>query len=204
MNLKRLCLIPIVLSVLLAGCATVPRQEPQPPSNLPILTWQKHVAQLDEINAWDIQGAVSIRQGARANMANLLWSQKGRQNYNISLFGPLGMGTIKIIGRADIAILLRSNKPGVTAASPELLMQKQLGWRLPVSNLYYWVRGLPTPNIAASTQLDDRNRLIHLNQAGWAIQYSGYKVVNNVELPTRIDLSNPRLQIRIVIRQWQI
>ena len=92
----------------------------------------------------------------------------------------------------------------VNAASPEALLSQQTGYRLPVSNLYYWIRGLPVPNMSAKKRLDSENKLTELNQAGWFIQFLGYQQKGGVEMPDKIFLSNQTMTVKIVIHQWQI
>ncbi len=90
------------------------------------------------------------------------------------------------------------------ATSAEALMQTELGWSLPLSNLYFWVRGLPAPNSAATKAYDTYNHLTKLTQQNWAIDYLRYTGVNNVDLPSKIYLNNDDIHVRIIISKWEI
>ena len=48
-------------------------------------------------------------------------------------------------------MLQTSDGKRYNAASPEQLLAEQWGFHLPVSNMKYWVRGLPVPGIPATT-----------------------------------------------------
>jgi outer membrane lipoprotein LolB len=83
------------------------------------------------------------------------------------------------------------------------LFEQQLGSRLPVSSLYYWIRGLPVPGIEAQKQLDAFHRITVLSQQGWRIEYSRYSSINQIDLPSKMILNNSALNVKIIINQWQ-
>ena len=82
-------------------------------------------------------------------------------------------------------------------------MQQQLGWSLPVSNLLWWVRGLPAPYSKSQLQLDSNSLLTELKQDQWLIEYLSYRTENGLQLPERIKLSGAGLNITLVIKEWQ-
>lgn len=201
-----LCLLLVCL--IMSGCAGLrqPTTTPatpttQTPATAP--TWQERHQQLSHVQAWVIQGSTSIQHDNKTDVATLSWTQQSSQ-YNISLYGPLSLGRVTISGRPGLVSLTQSNKPTVSASNPEQLMQRQLGWQLPISNFYYWVRGIPAPSASYRLQQDNQNRSLQLVQQGWRIQYMEYMRVQQVDLPRRIELMNPRLHVRVVIRNWII
>lgn len=89
-------------------------------------------------------------------------------------------------------------------ASAENLMESQLGWSLPVSNLLWWVRGLPAPDSAYQLQLNDDSLAHRLEQDGWQLEYVRYQTLeNDTRLPERIQLQGPQLQLTLLVKQWQ-
>src|SRR5690606_5148367 len=68
-----------------------------------------------------------------------------------------------------------AGQPTLTAESAEDLLEQQIGWRLPVENLLWWVRGLPAPDSPSRLQLNPDSRLARLAQAGWTVEYSRYQ-----------------------------
>lgn len=192
----------LFLSLLwLTSCATVSEQ-PQTALNQN-MTWGTRVQKLSSLQTWDLKGMIAIREAHDAVSANLQWQQKYR-NYHIALFGPMGTNSYELTGQPGKVELAAANGKHTNANSPEELLAQQAGWRLPVSNLYYWIRGLPVPDLPAQKQLDAYNHLIQLNQQGWNIHYLRYTSVNNIDLPSKIFLNNPDLNVKIVISQWQV
>src|SRR5687767_7278025 len=142
MDIIRIALIGLLSTWLLASCTTV-----QPPKELPknqSVTWDNRVGVLSNIQKWNLKGLISIRSSAKNNSWSANWQwQQARKTYTISLFGPMGSGSVILNGTPGQVTLDTSDGKQFTAPSAEDLLAQQLGWRLPVSHLYYWVRGLP-------------------------------------------------------------
>ncbi len=201
-------LLIISSCLLLMSCATTPPQQPTnvavAPAAPQILSWPQRYAQLRDINSWNILGSVSIQHQNKTDMASLTWVQQYSSRYSLALYGPLSLGKVSIIGQPNLVTLEQAGHPPVSAKSAEALMQQQLGWAIPVSNLYYWVRGIAAPGATADFKFDKSNHIITMAQNGWTIQYLNYTHVNNVDLPQKITLSHPDLQATLAIRQWTI
>lgn len=210
----------IGVCVLLTGCASVkpPIAPTQPaaasvggttlgtttPGQVKAATWDQHLSEVKQINSWALNGSVSITHSGKTDIASLQWQQQQMNNYNIMLSGPLSIGHVGISSHGGAVTLAQSGKQTVTANSAEQLMQQQLGWQLPVSSMYYWVRGIPAPGGKPNMSLDSQNHLTQLAQQGWVITYDGYQQVQNVDLPNTVTMSNPRLQVRLVIKRWTL
>lgn len=191
----------ILLSTLwLASCATT--QPSQPALNKQI-SWDQRVQTLSEIQNWDLKAQIAVRTQKDAWSASLQW-QQNQQDYHITLFGPLGSNAVELRGSSGRVQMSTSDGKTFTASSPEQLLKQQVGWAIPVSNLRYWVRGIPVPGIAAQKQLDTYNHLINLQQQGWNIQFLHYTSVRHIDVPSKIFLNNPELNVKILINQWQI
>ncbi|MCQ4289472.1 lipoprotein insertase outer membrane protein LolB [Pseudomonas stutzeri] len=200
MKLMRNLLIP-ALVLLLAGCAGLgPQESIEGPGNKE--DWTTHKARVSEIDGWQISGKIGIRAPQDSGSGTLFWLQ--RQDYfDIRLSGPLGRGATRLTGRPDAVALEVAGQGRFEAESPEALVESQLGWQLPVSNLLWWVRGLPAPDSRSRIALDGNGRLANLQQDGWDIQYLGYSEEAGYELPSRIKLAGRDLQITLVVKDWQ-
>mgnify|MGYP001608112043 CR=1 FL=1 len=188
-----------ILVAMLAACATMPASQSAYNQKM---SWQARSNQLKKIKQWTIQGAVAIQRSNQAESAYLTWQQHNN-NYTLHLFGPLGMGAVNITGQPGQFTLKNAQGQILQAKSPESLIQQEMGWTLPVSNLYYWVRGLPVPNLKATKQFDEYHHLIKLNQEGWQINYLQYTGIKGIDLPSKLTLKNPKLSLRLVINQWR-
>lgn len=188
----------------LASCATVspPKVEPTTPQKT--IAWENRVSTLSSIENWDLKGLIAIRQSKDAVSANWTWQQQANHHYTISLFGPLGSNSVQLTGSPDHVSLEMSDGKKFTAKTPEELVAQQSGWRLPVSSLYFWIRGLPVPGVPSQKQFDTEKHLTTLIQQGWRIQYLNYTPVNQMDLPSKMTLNNAELNVKIVIKHWQL
>ena len=117
--------------------------------------------------------------------------------------GPLGRGATRIQGDRQQTTLEIAGRAPVTADSAEQLVEEQIGWRLPVDHLLWWVRGLPAPDSPSNLQLDSSSRLGRLSQSGWTVEYSRYQEVDGVELPQRLQISGHDLLLTLVVTEWK-
>jgi outer membrane lipoprotein LolB len=147
---------------------------------------------------WVLRGKIGIKTPEKADSASVYWSQE-KENYNLKLFGPLGMGAVELKGKPGEVVYIDNQGHSYQASSAEILLQQNLGWQLPVSNLSYWVRALPAPNIASQKNYNINHQLILLQQQGWNINYLDYQS----QLPHIIQLKNGNIDLRLVINQWQ-
>ena len=167
------------------------------------LSWAERQRQLQAMESWQLQGAVAIHTPQDSGSVSLAWKQT-QQNYTLSLFGPLGSNAVQITGKPGLVTLQTAQGKQFYAPTAEQLLHDQTGWNLPISSLYYWTRGLPVPSSPSTTTFDDQHRLSTLTQQNWQIVFSNYAVFQGIELPTRIALSYPQLNIKMVIYQWNL
>ncbi|MDX1369557.1 lipoprotein insertase outer membrane protein LolB [Pseudomonas sp.] len=194
-------LLVFSLIALLAGCAGLTSREALEGEGSPAL-WQSHKQQIGSLDAWQISGKVGIRAPQDSGSGTLFWLQR-QDYYDIRLSGPLGRGAARLTGRPGAIQLEVANQGRYQAASPEQLLQQQLGLNLPVSHLLWWIRGLPAPDSKSRLTLDGDSRLAQLSQDGWQVEYLRYAEQDGYWLPERLKLSGHDLQITLVIKDWQ-
>ncbi|MEZ1318887.1 lipoprotein insertase outer membrane protein LolB [Pseudomonas fluorescens] len=186
---------------LLAGCAGFgARESVQGQGNQ--AQWRDHKAQLTGIDGWQINGKIGIRAPKDSGSGTLFWLQR-QDYYDIRLSGPLGRGAARLTGSPGKVSLEVANQGRYEAPTPEVLLEEQLGWNLPVSHLNWWVRGLPAPDSKSLLTLDADSRLANLDQDGWQVEYLSYTEQNGYWLPERIKLHGADLDVTLVIKEWQ-
>jgi len=184
----------------LVSCASLSPKQKQTTDQA--ISWENRVDILSNMQNWDLKGLIAIRTRQDAWSANWQWHQN-QKDYTIALFGPMGSHSMQLTGSAHSVLLETSDGKKLKSTNPETLLEQQLGWHLPVSSLYYWVRGLPVPNFPAQKQLDAFNRITVLTQQNWRIEYLRYSTVNHTDLPNKMILNNAALNVKILINQWQ-
>ncbi|WP_407315058.1 lipoprotein insertase outer membrane protein LolB [Pseudomonas sp. nanlin1] len=193
--------IAFSLIALLAGCAGFSSRESVQGQGDP-QQWRQHKEQLSQLDGWQINGKVGIRAPKDSGSGTLFWLQR-QDYYDIRLSGPLGRGAARLTGRPGHVSLEVANQGRYEAQSPEELLEEQLGWKLPVSHLVWWVRGLPAPDSKSELTLDTDSRLSGLAQDGWTIEYLSYTQQNGYWLPERMKLHGQQLDVTLVLKEWQ-
>ena len=185
----------------LAACGTVPEKVNEAPD---MVAWQLHKQQLEKIGGWSFNGRIAVRDANDEGWsASLHWQQQG-EHYDIQLSGALGQGAARIHGNGGNAVLEAADQPPRVAPDPETLMEEQLGWHVPVRGLKFWLTGRPGPDGFDVQRVDGLGRLSKLEQDGWVVSYNSYEEVEGIELPRKLEMSNQRLRVRLVIDQWSL
>lgn len=154
------------------------------------------------INAWEVSGAMAARNKNKGWSAAVNWLQQGPNRYQIRLSGPLGGGTVIITKSGSIVTLKDGNKTA-SSANAETLLRQQTGVRIPVSNLFYWVRGIKAPGAVQSEKHDQYGRLSQLRQSGFVIDFLQYTSAGKTILPGIIRMQGNGVFIKLVIKRWK-
>ena len=194
--------IACLASTMLLGCVSLRLPTDTTSALSQKQNYAQRQVQLVNITQWAIQGAFSIQYHDRNDIANYWWWQKD-DRYRIRIASSLNLYTATMNGTPNTVLFSRDDHH-YSAATPEQLMQQQLGWMLPVRNLVYWLRDLTAPNISYRAQYDALGHLVQLQQQGWIIQFTQFDAVKNRDLPRLLNLSRPGIKVRIVIKQWKI
>jgi outer membrane lipoprotein LolB len=173
------------------------------PGPAPQGAWQARQQRLLALTDWSIQGRIAVNRDGEAWNAGLSWQQRG-ERFHLQINSPLGQGLASIDGdgrRVRIQLADRSTDEGPDA---ETLMQRHLGWQVPMGGLRYWVRGLPEPAPASREELDPSGRLSRLRQSGWAIEYRDYSAAGDLDLPRKLFMQTGQLEVRLLISRWDL
>jgi len=192
-------IVPLVLTLLLAACASQP---PRPPAASRELAWQARQTQLHALSQWQLTGRLAIQSGDEGGTVTFIWQQHP-DSYQMKLVAPLGQGSLQLEGGTDGVILRTSEGRSAVAADAETLLQSELGWRIPVRDLRYWVLGLVAPG-NSTIELDQYGRLAKLTQDGWEVTFLDYTMEGSTELPARIFVTNHLARVRLVIKRWEL
>lgn len=186
---------------LLGGCEVVPVSEVPASSLDPQVAWAQHQQQLKGLEAWTLDGRISLRHEEEAWHASLRWQQIDTA-YHINLFGPFGQGAVQLDGSPQ-GVILQHEGESLQSDDAEQLLRQRLGLQVPVNGLRYWAVGLVAPGEDYKEELDPAGRLTVLQQNGWRVRYRSYVAVKGFMLPGKIFLDHDGLDVRLVVDQWQ-
>lgn len=180
--IKRIFLIT-TLTLLLNACTQTQHSKPE------------HLTILEAQN-WQFNGRIGLLTDNDSMSGSIHWQQCANY-FDIRLSGPLGAGATQIYGDKQKVTLKAKGKKVVSNTSPEQLLQQHLGWAIPVSHLFYWVKGIPAPDEYTAI---DSDRFV---QKGWTIQIKRWQSMGNYRLPSKLTVSHPQLKVTLLLKNWQ-
>ncbi|WP_439134358.1 lipoprotein insertase outer membrane protein LolB [Pseudomaricurvus sp.] len=208
--------LSLVLVLLLNACVSqspMPAHHEAPPlPQAPSIQsdWNNYQQILGSIEFWQVQGKLGIRTSSDSGSAYLNWEQQPKE-FAIHLSGPLGQGSVWIRGDQSQVSLERAGEDTLYAATPELLMLNAMGWWLPVSDLYYWVKGIPAPNKPVDNLTHNSDgTLLSLQQNHWQLSYPRYQQLNGWHLPSKVIAryqapgQDSDIKLTFIIKDWQL
>ncbi len=178
----------VLLGTFLSNCAIAPPASENS-------DWSRQRDQLQKLNSWELRGRVNVRYDNESHTPRIIWLQQN-VDYNIRLWGTFNAGATEIVGRPGF-VTMENDGQMLSANSPEDLILEQLGYELPVSQLNYWIKGLPAPDSEAQLAFNELNQLTTIQQADWTINLSDMRQYGALSLPRRVELTRPRNAIRL-------
>jgi outer membrane lipoprotein LolB len=157
--------------------------------------WTHQRDQLQELESWELRGRVNVRYDNESHTPRINWRQQNVE-YRIRLWGTFNAGNTLIVGRPGY-VSLENDGETVDASSPEELILRQMGYELPISQLNYWIKGLPSPDSGFQLSFNELNQLTTIEQADWTINLSDMRQYGQVSLPRRVELTRARNDIRL-------
>lgn len=190
-----------LIGLLLTSCAS----NKAPEISVNTAAWKQNQTKLNTIDSWRSEGRIAVSKKNEGESASFIWNQFPEQ-FLLKLFGPFGSGAMELEGTLsgpNKQVILRQGNKTSYAVTAEDLLYKQVKWRLPISGLKHWVKGVPIPDQPTEQLiLNADGTLKKVNQLGWEITYSKYSKFENIRLPSKIHLQNNDLEVKLVIRSW--
>ncbi len=191
-------LVPLICALLLCACATVPR-----PTAAPI-PWARRLPALQAISHFELRGRLAASTGADGFSAGLRWQQLDDERASIDLSAPLGFGAAHIEQTAANLQLTTSKGQTLDGAAAGDELRATLGFEPPLTSLRFWILGASNPTTSAQESVDTQQRLAHLEQDGWQVDYGDYVLVQQQWLPRRFSVTRGSLRLRVVIDSWHL
>jgi len=166
--------------------------------------WAARQQAMAALDTWDIHARAVLTLKGEAYNISLSWKREA-DRFMLLLQAPFGQGVFRIDGVVGDLYRLRLPDGQVfTDATPETLLEKVIGWSLPIVGLEYWIRGIPRPDSDFSHRITPAGRLRSISQDRWTIDYLDYfETRQAAQLPRRIKLTRDEITLKLVIERWQ-
>jgi outer membrane lipoprotein LolB len=196
-RLTRLCLA----ASLLAACASLPPEGEEQAQREPL--YLQRAALLQQVEAWALEGRLAVSDDRDGGSGSFQW-QNGAGDSRMAFHGALGRGAWRLEADERGAELVFADGTTHRAATVDALVREQLGWRVPIEALDWWVRGLAAPGAVQQRSLDPQGRLSDLQQDGWLIEYGRYGSVGDVTMPFRMTARQEGRTVKIAVKKWRL
>ena len=182
--------------LLLSGCATLP--EPAPAGG-----WESARAQLQALERWTLDGRVAVAASGEGFSGGLNWKQSGPRA-EVELRSPVGGRVLAIRVDGDEFSVTDPQGETFDGERAKALVAERVGSELPISELRYWLVGVPAPGAPFEETLGADARLATLDQAGWRIRYDRYRSAGELVLPAKLDITQGALRLRVAVADWRL
>jgi len=193
-------LVPVLL-LLLPACST--RQVQEMDAGPPELVYQQRSERLQAIEEWDFHGRLSMDDGRDGGSGRLHWSTREAVS-SLDFRGALGRGAWRLSVKPGEALLEKGDGSSTRAPTVDQLIQREIGWQLPVDMLQWWVLGLNAPGPFNSMELDEAGLARSFEQGGWTIEYDRYQDADGIEMPRKMEAVSGRYRIKLAVSRWEL
>jgi outer membrane lipoprotein LolB len=162
-----------------------------------------HLTKIASIRDFKIEGRLGVQSDKQGISGTVHWHHL-KVSDEMNLYSPLGGKIAEILNDNNGVKLTTSDNQVFKAQDPEALTESTLGWRLPITKLSDWIVGRPANGAISNVKWDDDGKLKKFNQEGWEISYLEYKESNQVMLPSKMNIRNSKLNLRLVIDRWEL
>jgi outer membrane lipoprotein LolB len=189
--------VGLLALVLLAGCAA-PRVKP----DADLLARQSAREQALAGQArWDLAGRLGVSNAKDGGSGSLQWHQDGA-SFRFSVHAPVTGKTWVLSGNAQHVVLEGLRAQPIEGDDAAQLLERELGWHVPVAQLTAWVRAARAGSEARIEFRSDGLPAV-IEQDGWKIEYPDYDTTHQPPLPRKVFASRGDYRVRLSISEWR-
>jgi outer membrane lipoprotein LolB len=152
--------------------------------------------------AWTLRGRLGVSDGHDSGSGSLEWTQRGRQ-FRFSVHAPITGKTWTLSGEPGHAVLEGLREQAIEGEDAAALLERELGWRVPVAELVDWARGARATGDARIEFRAD-GLPAQIDQDGWKVQYLDYDQSRAPPLPSKVFATKGSYKVRLAIREWSM
>jgi outer membrane lipoprotein LolB len=190
----------LVACVLLAGCAA-PRVKTIAPDSAMLAKQTRREQTLAAQPDWQLEGRLGVSTGKDSGSGSLQWKQDGAA-FRFSVHAPVTGKTWVLTGDPRHAMLEGLRDRPVEGDDATTLLERELGWHVPVAELSAWVRGARASG-DAKVEFREDGLPATIVQDGWTIEYPDYDTSRTPALPRKVFASRGEYRVRLAVSAWQ-
>jgi len=177
----------IMMAYLITGCVS---------SNQSLFLKDNKDALYPLFDEWNASGRFVVIYEKESINAKFIWKQE-TEEFELRILNSLGMRSI----------LFRGSNQGIDSmdgvASIDIIAYEDLLELIPLGEMRYWLTGNPNPMIKFSPYSKDSENISFI-QSGWNVKILENREIDSIYLPEKINISNSKSSITILIYDWKI
>lgn len=186
--------------MLLAACAPV---TPRADRSRLLVEQEAREQLLAPHQSWTIEARLGVSDGEDGGSGNLTWVERP-ERYDFTLRGPVTARSFHLFGDATGVVLEGLEDGPLHGASAQRLLARVFGWRMPLAELRYWVRGMRAPGSPATIEFGANGLPQMIRQQGWAVEYREWFETTDPALPQKVFAEKGPYRVRVSIRRWEL
>lgn len=202
---RSLRFLAAALPLLLAACAH--KEAVRPQADYSVLLDQQRAREREMVKAdhWVLQGKIGISGQVNGKSdggsGTLTWTQNG-DSYEFVVRGPVGSKSFRLSVTPEGAVLDGLDGGPLRSPDAEQLVEKALGWRVPLRDLRAWVLGLRADSGPAELKFGANDLPSLLSQDGWNVSYPSWDTTRQPAVPSKVFAENPPNKVRLSVESW--
>lgn len=188
----------------LPSCALIGTTDTTKLDTAQSFNWTDLSIDLRAFDSWTITGKIGVRTPNQTLTAAINQWIQTEDIFDIHLSSTFfGLGQSRLVGNPVFITLLEAGEDPVSSDQPDALLNKALGFPMPISALPYWLKGLPLPNARFSAQYYANGLPKSMEQSDWSLSFEDYTLDQALPLPGKIKLVQGDARITLVIKEWK-
>ncbi|HEX7769085.1 MAG TPA: lipoprotein insertase outer membrane protein LolB, partial [Dokdonella sp.] len=155
---------------------------------------------LSAVAGWRLRGRLGVSDGRDGGSGTLEWTQRG-DAFRFSVHAPVTGKTWVLSGTPSHAVLSGLRAQAIEGDDARALLERELGWQVPLASLVPWVRGMRAPG-QARIEFRPDGLPAAIVQDGWRVEFLDYDSDRDPPLPLRLHASKGERKVRLAIREW--
>jgi outer membrane lipoprotein LolB len=200
-------LLAAALPLLLAACVHKEAVRPVAPADYAVLLDQQRARehQLAKVDHWVLQGKIGVSGQVNGKSdggsGTLTWTQNG-DSYEFVVRGPVGAKSFRLSVTPEGAVLDGLEGGPVRSPDAESLVEKALGWRVPLRDLRAWALGLRADSGPAELKFGPDGLPAQLAQDGWTVSYPAWDTAQPQAVPRKVFAESPPNKVKLSVESW--
>ena len=192
----------VVLASLASACAMQPTRPALPPVvGSAEANQTARATKLAAFPNWSMSGRIAVTNGQQGGSGRIEWKQAGVR-YAVTLSAPVTRQSWRVMGDVDGATIEGLSGGPRSGPDASALVFDATHWRVPVNALGDWLLGLQRNG--DTVHFGDDGRVDRIEGEGWVVSYADWRVVEGVELPSRIEAVQGAAKVRLVVDDWAL